>query len=152
MRYQIALWVTLADQFTKTLAVNRLQDGSFPVIPNALHMTYVQNSGAAFGIFKNSNMMLTILMAVIIAALLAVLAKKPRGGLWSVASGLILGGAAGNFIDRITRGYVVDFIDVRLFHYAVFNVADSCVVAGVVILFICMMFFDKKEEPNDAAA
>ncbi len=145
MTYIIALLVMLADQYTKKLAVSRLVDKSVPVIKDVFHLTYVENSGAAFGMFKNGNTFLMITSSIILIAVISTLAiKKPKSKLVLVGGGLIIGGAFGNLLDRIFRGFVVDFFDFRLINYPVFNIADSCVVVGAVLVCVYIIFFDNK--------
>jgi len=147
----IALAVFLADQYTKALAVSNLLEGTVPVIKDVLHLTYVENTGVAFGMFSEGN---TVFAVVTIAALLAILlyfaVKKPEGILEKIGGAFIIGGAAGNLADRLLRGFVVDFIDFRIINYPVFNVADCFIVAGAIIFCAYIIFcMDKKEKENE---
>lgn len=140
----IALAALAVDLYTKALAVSRLAGNSFPVIDNILNFTYVENTGAAFGMLKNGNVFLIISTVIIMAAVIAYLTiKKPKAKAVKIASALIIGGALGNLYDRIFRGFVVDFIDIRFINYPVFNIADCCVVCGAIIFAVWVIFFDK---------
>ena len=106
---------------------------SFPIIPSILHLTHVQNTGAAFGIFQGYPQAFAVLAAVVAVWVVVELTRKrPRA--WPADTGLllILGGSLGNLIDRIRFGYVIDFIDVRV--WPVFNLADSAITIGVGLL------------------
>ena len=137
--YLITALVVLLDQITKWLAVQYLKPQfSVPLINDVLHLTYVENEGAAFGMLKNSRWVFMIVSAV------------------AVAVAMILGGGIGNMIDRVRIGYVVDFIDFRLINFAVFNVADSFVTVGAALLIVYlaseMIRESKKEKAEKAAA
>jgi signal peptidase II len=124
----------VADQLTKYLVVTSFNPGdSLPLLPHILHLTYVQNTGAAFGLFKGQQALFIGLSLLVIAWIVWELLTKPS--MDSVLVGgcaLVLGGSAGNLIDRLTLGYVVDFIDVRV--WPVFNAGDSAITIGVVLL------------------
>lgn len=147
------------DQYFKSLAVEHLSsrpDLTLPVIPDVFHLTYVENRGAAFGMLSGQGVLLIVLTAIILLALIVlILLNKIRSPflLWSLA--LVIGGGIGNMIDRIFRQYVVDYLDVRIIQFAVFNFADCCVVVGCILLMIYVVFFDhdfrkkkKEEEPT----
>jgi signal peptidase II len=138
----------LADQITKAVAVDALDDGrSRPVIDGVLHWTLQRNPGAAFGIFRRAPVLFTVLAIVIVAAIV-IAAPKVRDRLNAVALGLVLGGALGNLIDRLFRppgpfrGRVIDFIDLRV--WPTFNVADAAVVVGAILLAIASIRSDRK--------
>ena len=132
--------VLAADQLTKVLLVSRLHPGdSRPLLTPILHLTYVQNTGAAFGLFKGQQ-------AIVIAISLAVIGwiiwefRRPfahvaPAGWWG--AGLVLGGAVGNLIDRLRLGYVIDFIDLRV--WPVFNLGDSAITIGVALLILATL-------------
>ena len=130
----IAVVILLADQWTKALVIASFLPGqSMPLLPPLVSLTYVQNTGAAFGLFKGQQTLFIVLSVLIIgwvAAELSTPPPKPLVGGWSYA--LILGGAAGNLIDRARWGYVVDFIDLHV--RPVFNVSDSAITIGVTLL------------------
>ena len=143
----ITVGVVILDQFTKWLAVEYLIPiGTFPIIKDALHLTYVENPGAAFGMMQNSRWIFLLVSTVAIIAIIIYLIKfatKNKLALLSLA--FILGGGIGNMIDRVALGYVVDFIDFRLINFAVFNVADSFVCVGAALLIIYVLFIEGKE-------
>lgn len=130
----IGLIVVLGfDQFTKWLITSKLVLGqSFPV-DGFFRFTYIQNSGSAFGLFQGYGTVLTIISVVAIALIIILHRSTPIQSITLSGSlGLILGGTAGNLIDRIRLGSVVDFIDVG--PWPIFNVADSSIVVGMAIL------------------
>ena len=143
----ITVGVVVLDQFTKWLAVEYLIPiGTVPIIKDALHLTYVENPGAAFGMMQNSRWIFLLVSTVAIIAIIIYLIKfatKNKLALLSLA--FILGGGIGNMIDRVALGYVVDFIDFRLINFAVFNVADSFVCVGAALLIIYVLFIEGKE-------
>jgi signal peptidase II len=130
----VALLIPLADQIVKWLIISRLSlHESIPVIPGLLQITHIHNSGIAFGFFPG---LPRLFMVVTIVSMLVVvyfyLTIRPRTLLVTLGCALILGGAAGNLIDRLHYGYVVDFIDFTF--WPAFNVADSSVSVGVTLL------------------
>lgn len=126
------------DQLTKLLAVQYLKPiGSYPLWQNVLHLTYVENRGAAFGMLSNNRWVFMVFSTVAIVGLAIYLFRFCKETKWvKVALAMIIGGGIGNMIDRIALGYVVDFVDFTLIHFAVFNVADSFVSVGAVMLVI----------------
>jgi signal peptidase II len=141
-----AALILALDQLTKWLIVARVKSiPTVPLIENVFHFTYSENRGAAFGILQEQLwLFILITLAVFVAAAVFLNRKKPenRTFLWALA--LVLGGAAGNFADRVFRGYVVDFLDFRLIHFAIFNLADSAVVAGAALLAFYLLFIEGK--------
>ncbi len=139
----VVLAVALADQVAKQLIVARIGLlHSVTVIPGLLSLTHVRNSGVAFGVLNATDFAFKqVLMAVLaLAALVGVgfyAAELPIERRWArVGLALILGGAAGNLVDRARQGYVVDFVDAywRGWHFWAFNVADAAISVGVAIL------------------
>ncbi len=115
--------------------------GSIALLPRILHLTYVQNTGMAFGLFRGYPYVFVALAIGVAAWIVHELRQGPRHG-WAMYSlALVLGGAIGNLIDRVRLGYVVDFIDLRV--WPVFNLADSAITIGVIILIWRSMFPDK---------
>jgi signal peptidase II len=124
------------DQLTKFILNNNLiLNSPYPVIKGFFYLTLVHNKGAAFGILKNQ-ILLFILSSIFAIILIYFNLKKSRNknklSLNDLALGLILSGAVGNLIDRLFLGYVVDFLDFRV--WPVFNVADSAITVGAVLL------------------
>lgn len=138
----VAALVVFLDQLSKYLTVLYLKPiGTFPILQDALHLTYVENRGAAFGMLADSRWVFMVVSAVSIVALSVYLVrKKPKSRLLCLSLAFVIGGGIGNMIDRVALGYVVDMIDFRLIHFAVFNVADSfvCVGAGMLMLYLIL--------------
>ena len=141
--FLIMVGMVFADQITKWLAVILLKGKeSFPLWEGVFHFTYVENTGAAFGILKDQRWVFMILSTVMIAAFLVyfVTQYKNTDNLFRAAVSMVIAGGIGNMIDRSTLGYVVDFLDFTLIDFAVFNVADSfvCVGAGLFVLWVIL--------------
>lgn len=135
--------VIVADQITKQLVVNRLD--LFDRIPlfDWLNLTLMYNTGAAFSIFAGATPWFFVALSVAVSVgILIWLRRHPHGETWVAASlALILGGALGNAIDRATRGHVIDFLDFHMYgwHYPAFNIADSAIVLGAILLGLDML-------------
>ena len=142
MSYLIAaVLMVLADLVTKRLAIAYLQPvASVPVIENVFHLTYVQNEGASFGILPGKTTFFIVVVSLAVLFLLwLLLFGKARGRLYRFSLAMVIAGGIGNLIDRIRFGYVVDLFDFRLIDFPVFNVADICVVVGVILLFFVLL-------------
>ena len=129
--------------------------GAVPFLPHILQLTYVQNTGAAFSIFKDHTWLLTIISAVVAAAIAAALIKRVVAHPFGVITlSVVLAGAVGNLIDRALFGFVTDMFNLQFMHFAVFNVADICVVCGGIAFCVYFLFFydklEKKEAPDDS--
>jgi len=128
------LIILFLDQLSKLIVIKNLSaNQSIPIIKGLLYVTFVRNRGAAFGILKNQLplFIFTALFAVVLI-FLVISKKRQRPLILNISLGLILAGAIGNLIDRLFLGYVVDFIDFRI--WPVFNVADSAITVGAVLL------------------
>lgn len=144
------------DQISKFLVLEYLAPiGSYPLWRGVLHLTYVENTGAAFGMLQEHRWVFLIVSTAAILAILVYLWRaKPAGVMERLALAMIAGGGIGNMIDRVARGFVVDFIDVTCIHFYVFNVADSfvCVGCGLMILYLILAEVrerrEKKEKPS----
>lgn len=136
-----------ADQVTKYLAATYLtRVPTVPLIEGVLHLTYVENEGAAFGILKDKPWIFLVSSTVLIAVLLGLLlSKKLPNRLYEWGVLLVISGGIGNMIDRLSLRYVVDFIDFRLINFAVFNGADSFVCVGAGILALALILDIVKE-------
>lgn len=138
------------DQATKYVALTNLKPiGSTVFIKGFLDFTFVENRGVAFGMFSGQRWFILLLTAVITVALLYYYNKLPRTKEYQLVRMvmlLIFSGAIGNMIDRIFRGYVVDFFEFSFFRFPVFNVADIYVVVGVCILAFLILFVIKEPE------
>ena len=132
--YLIGLLVLFFDQLTKFWVQNSmLPRDSIPLIPGVFHLTYVQNTGAAFGFLREKTLFFIAVAVLVLGFIIFLIPRLPRGNLFlRVVFGLLLGGALGNLIDRIRFGYVVDFLDFRI--WPVFNIADMAIVVGVCFL------------------
>lgn len=140
----IAGLVIVLDQLTKYAVVQLLPYlNSRPVIPGVFYLTHVRNVGAAFGIFAEQRVLFMVAVVLITVAFFFFRSELRRlGRLALVASGLVLGGALGNAIDRVRLGYVIDFFDFRV--WPVFNIADSAIVVGSLLLAFCVIRADGK--------
>lgn len=136
-----------ADQLTKICAAANLKDiSTLPIIENIFHFTYVENRGAAFGMLADHRWVFMILSVVGIAAIFVYLTvTKPKSWWMRLALCFIEGGGVGNMIDRIARGYVIDFIDCRFINFYVFNVADSFVCVGCAMFIIAVIIDEVRE-------
>jgi signal peptidase II len=134
----VAIAVFVVDRLTKHLILASFMPGqSEIVIPHLLWWTYVQNTHGAFGLFGNSPVLL-IVLALLVLGLFAFAFRDAakRSLLVRIAFGAIVGGAAGNIFDRVQQQFVVDFIDFKTIWPNVFNVADSCITVGVILLIV----------------
>ena len=136
------------DQLTKYLTVLHLKPvDTVPIIEDVLHLTYVENTGAAFGMMKDARWIFMVTSTVAIIGILVYMfrrvyvKKEKMPWMEALSLSLIVGGGIGNMIDRTILGYVVDMIDCRFINFAVFNVADSfvCIGAGLMILYLIVL-------------
>ncbi|MCB9757162.1 MAG: signal peptidase II [Candidatus Omnitrophica bacterium] len=134
--------IVCLDRLTKIFFSHILSLGeSWVILRNILHMTLVHNTGIAFGLFRNQGIVLIIIPVIMIALLLYNFYhykynNEKLSRLYIVAVSLIIAGAIGNLIDRILYGYVIDFIDLRI--WPVFNIADSAITVGAILLLWCI--------------
>jgi signal peptidase II len=139
----LALTVSLVDQFLKRLVEGSMRTGeSIPLVRDVLYLTYVKNSGGAFGILDGQSAVLLAGSAVAVVFVLWVLLAGPPTRLTVAGCGLVLGGAAGNLLDRLTEGRVTDFLDLQFWplrQWPVFNVADVAIVLGVGLLLLAAL-------------
>ncbi len=128
--------LTAADQIIKYIAESELASvGEITVIDKFLSWDYVRNTGAAFGTFSENTVTLSVITGVIIlAGIIAIILKKINGKFLLTVSVMIIAGGLGNLIDRLTKGYVVDFIKVLFIDFPVFNFADILVTCGAFML------------------
>ena len=127
----VSILIILADQAVKAWVTSTFTPGqTLPMLPPVLHLTYEQNTGAAFGLFRGYLFICIFFSAVVISWILwSALRGNTVAKLLEWGAALILGGAVGNLIDRVRLGYVIDFIDLRV--WPVFNIADSAITVGV---------------------
>lgn len=153
--YLLALLTILIDQFTKWLVLTNMEvKESISIIDNFLYITSHRNSGAAWGILAGQMVFFYMITVIVIAMIVYYIQKYAKTNRWlGVGLGLVLGGAIGNFIDRIMYQEVVDFIDVYFgsYSYPIFNLADSALVIGVIIIGIIIVKdeFGKGAKKND---
>ena len=142
-----AVLIVVLDQLTKYLTVANIPlGGTVPAIEGLFQLTYVRNTGMAFSMLEGGRWFFLVMTLAAFVLMVVALKKKwitHPTGLWALAS--IAGGAVGNLIDRVRLGYVIDMIEVTFMEFAVFNVADSFVVCGAILLVIYAFFFDKPE-------
>lgn len=146
------LLLVVLDQFTKVLALQNLK-GQEPItiIPDVFQLLYVENRGAAFGILQNKQWVFLIITAIVLAALIWALPRMSRERHFlplRLCLCFIGAGAVGNMIDRIFRGYVVDFFYFKLIDFPVFNVADIYVTTSAIVLIFLIVFLYKEEDFN----
>ena len=142
----IVFFLILADQAIKFLVVSLMELGeSIPVFAGIFHITYIENPGAAFGLFANQRLVLIVAGILVIAAACLMyrrLMSEKAIIRWGVA--LLLGGAVGNLIDRLRIGGVIDFLDFRI--WPVFNIADIGICVGVALLMYALIYDTEKEK------
>ncbi|GAC1406980.1 MAG: signal peptidase II [Ktedonobacteraceae bacterium] len=155
----VTIVVIALDQWTKFLIVTYLsppESRSVSLVGQYLILYYIQNSGAAFSMFKNTAVLVVLIAVAMLVVSYIYLRILNSGPLYyKIIFGLIIGGALGNVIDRIHNGgYVVDFIAFRIpqinFYFAIFNVADACITIGVLLLFV-FIFFSRRTHPEKRA-
>ncbi len=140
----IGILGVIADFVTKKLAATHLKGGNEVIlIEKVFKLSYVENFGAAFGIFQDMRYVFIVLTVLIVLFLIWLLkSQKIENRLFKTGITLMITGAVGNFIDRVFLGYVVDFLDFYLINFPVFNVADCFVCIGAGLLIIYYLFFD----------
>jgi signal peptidase II len=142
--------VIALDQWTKHLVHTSFRWGqTIPVLDPVFALTYVRNQGAAFGLLHRAppwfrDPFFVVVPVVALFVIFFLIARLPRSQSWTaVALSLILGGAVGNLIDRLRYGFVIDFLDLHwreIYHWPAFNIADSCIVVGVTVMFVQSLF------------
>lgn len=146
----VTLAVLILDQFTKAYIVKTMSVGdSYSVIPGFLNITSHRNTGAAWGILSGKMGFFFLVTIILLGLLTYFYVKEARGHFWmQMAISLLFAGALGNFIDRMKNGEVVDFIDTYIFGYdfPIFNVADSSLTVGVILILILLLFDSKKNK------
>lgn len=136
----IAAAVIALDQIIKNVLVKALANGPITVINGFFHFIYVENYGIAFGMFKNKTVFFIITQCIISVVIAFVIYKFHNKSVpMTICMSLILGGAIGNLIDRIRLGYVVDYFSFTIFP-PVFNLADSAIVVGAILLSLILVF------------
>lgn len=147
----IASLVVILDQIAKLLVIYNIgPTDCFHIIPKLFDFVYVKNTGAAFSMLSNNTGFLSIISIIFcVGVLLYWYKKKPASTLLKLSLCLLFAGALGNAIDRIFRGFVVDFISTAFMNFPVFNIADIAITFGAILLIIYFIFFDKDEENGE---
>lgn len=137
-----------ADQLIKLWAMNTLQGNPIPIIDGVFELLYHENRGAAFGMLQGGRVIFIIMTLVIAAAGVWAMIKNPMFQKMGVriCTTLIIAGGFGNWIDRVFRGYVIDYLYFKLINFPIFNLADSCVTCGAIAL-AAFILFSKEPEP-----
>jgi signal peptidase II len=147
----IALVVAVADRATKAVILDQLIPGqTIPIVPGFFSLVYVRNPGAAFGLLASAgsgwrDVFLVSVSVLAVAGLIYLIHRTPAERKWErFAAAAVIGGALGNLYDRLVYGEVIDFLDVYVgnWHWPAFNVADSAITVGVVILLVSSFFND----------
>ena len=151
MNFNIILIIIAAggiaiDQITKIIVSSTMQlNDTLPIIKDVLHITYIRNEGAAFGMLSDHRWIFMTASAIAIVALCVYLFRFSKDTkLIKIGIALIVSGGIGNMIDRTVLGYVVDMIDFRLINFYVFNVADACVSVGAAVLILGIILNEVK--------
>jgi len=136
-----AVIIVLLDQITKFIITKKIPLGkSIPIIPGIFSFTYFQNTGAGFGLFPGSTRLLIWFSIIVIGLILYFYESIPENKYTQISIALILGGTFSNLIDRINLGYIIDFLDFKI--WPIFNIADTAITIGVIGLIIYLI---KKE-------
>lgn len=150
--YGIAVLIIVLDQWTKWLVVKNMELGQqIPVLEPYLGWLSHRNRGAAWGMLEGQMWLFAIITVVVIGAILYYFHKHAQGQpLFKLALMVLLGGAVGNFIDRLFRGEVVDFVDVLIpviqYDFPIFNVADAALTIGVVLMIVYVILDEKQQK------
>lgn len=130
----LATIIIALDQITKRWILGHFELGESRAVLPFMNLTFVENTGTAFGLFQGNNrLMAVVALFILIALIYSARGLAERGGIWGATGiGLVLGGAVGNMIDRIYHGRVIDFLDFKV--WPVFNVADSAITVGTIAL------------------
>ena len=153
--FLVTAGVILLDQVTKILALQYLAPaGSYPLWENVLHLTYVENTGAAFGMLQDHRWVFLVISTVALSGMIVYMfLNKTKHALETTAVAFIVGGGIGNMIDRLARGFVVDFVDVKCIPYwkYIFNVADIFVCVGCGLFILYILLFEAKVQKKEAS-
>ena len=142
----MGLGIVAADQLSKLWILENIPlYERLPVIPGLFHLTYVQNTGAAFSSFRGQQWLFVLVFAVLTVAVIWEFTTKKMGfsqfERWCIAA--IYAGGLGNMIDRLRMGFVVDMIEVEFMNFPVFNVADCFITCGCIAMLVSLVFFNK---------
>ena len=145
--YMLAALLIVVDQLSKWAILQNFELYEEKILlPGFLSLFYIQNRGAAWGIFEGRMIFFYIITVFVVGYLIYMLHKeKTDSKLVGVSFSLILAGAIGNFIDRLVNGFVVDMFRLDFINFPIFNVADMCLTVGVALMLIHVLFFEKEE-------
>lgn len=146
----LAALIVVSDQISKFLVVKNISPtDTIHVINGIIDFVYVKNTGGAFSILNNATWLLTIISVIFcIGVIVYFIKEKPEKKVIVLALSLMFSGALGNALDRMFRGFVVDFIKTEFVDFPVFNIADIAITVGAVILIVYMIFFDNVKKEN----
>ena len=144
----IAFICFFIDQLSKFLIISNFDiNASKNIIPSFFSITYIRNTGAAWGVFSNGTMLLAVFSIIfLLFAIKYIIDLKEISKLSTISYGMLLGGIIGNLVDRLFRNYVVDFLNFKIFsyNYPVFNIADIFIVIGIFLIIIESFIPNKK--------
>ena len=145
--YMLAALLIVVDQLSKWAILQNFELYEEKILlPGFLSLFYIQNRGAAWGIFEGRMIVFYIITVFVVGYLIYMFHKeKTDSKLVGVSFSLILAGAIGNFIDRLVNGFVVDMFRLDFINFPIFNVADMCLTIGVALMLIHVLFFEKEE-------
>lgn len=146
--YILALFVIALDQITKILVVKNMEIGeSINIIEDVFSITSHRNRGAAWGILEGQMWLFYLITIIVVGGIIYYLYKYAKGKpLLGISLAFMLGGAIGNFIDRLIRQEVVDFLYARIIDFPIFNIADASLTIGVILLLIQMLIDERKSK------
>lgn len=150
----IVVLIIAVDQLSKYWVVNNIGiRDSVSVIPKLIDFVYVKNTGAAFSFLSDKNYGIIVLSCIsvlfCIGVIVFMIKQKPKNKLLVISLALMLSGAIGNGIDRIIKGYVVDFIEMIFIDFPVINIADIAITFGAAMIIIYVLFFDKSKNNEE---
>ena len=143
----ISLLVVVADQWLKNYIVTNFKIGDEKtIIPGILSFTYLQYDGAAWNIFSGQMILFYLIsIAAIVVVVYYLFNPKYKNWLFDTGLALVLGGIVGNFIDRLHLKYVIDMLQLDFVQFNIFNIADSAITVGIVLVFIYLIFISEKD-------
>lgn len=149
--YIIAFFFFMIDLFTKQIITHSLKLGaSIKIINNLFYITYVENKGAAWSILEDHRILLLIITVVVLFLINKYMNKEELNKIENLSYGMIIGGIVGNLFDRVFYSHVIDFLDFKIFgyNYPVFNLADTFIVVGIILMVIISIRKEAYERNN----
>ncbi len=149
--YIIAFFFFMIDLFTKQIITHSLKLGaSIKIINNFFYITYVENKGAAWSILEDHRILLLIITVVVLFLINKYMNKEELNKFENLSYGMIIGGIVGNLFDRVFYSHVIDFLDFKIFgyNYPVFNLADTFIVVGIILMVIISIRKEAYERNN----